>query len=100
MTKFEILSEQIIGLTPAKTRPLSNDETTKVLDSVTELSKHPTYSNVAKSFLAAYEEGGNLWEWGIDPIDFAKKSTRHGYSYGWWVVRADKIVASLCYSFS
>ncbi|MFZ6775895.1 hypothetical protein ACO0LD_03620 [Undibacterium sp. Ji83W] len=62
MPKFESLSKQIKGLTPAKTRLLTNDETTKVLDSVIELSKHPAYSNIAKSFLAAYEEGGNLWD--------------------------------------
>jgi hypothetical protein len=56
------------------------------------------FSDVAATLLASVEQGGDVWEWGIDP--HVKPNGGYSYSYGWCVVRDGQVVASLCHSTS
>jgi hypothetical protein len=58
----------------------------------------PSFSDVAARLLASVEQGGDIWEWGIDP--YVKPNGGYSYSYGWCVVRDGQVVASLCHSTS
>ena len=55
------------------------------------------FNDVARELLCALEDGGDVWEWGIDPH---MREGRNSYAYGWCIVREGQIVASLCHSTS
>jgi len=92
------LSEELKSLTPEITRPLTDQEIAQALKDIESLRRCRDFSSAIDIFLAAYQQGGVFWKWGID--HFENTPGQHGYSYGWWIVRGDDIVASLCHSFS
>ena len=81
-----------------ETRRLVGSEVPEAIDSLKELAVDlPVYGDAVSAFLKAYAEGGDVWMWGVE---FQNPPGRYGYSYGYWVVRGDDVVASLCHSYS
>lgn len=95
---IQSLSERLKSLSPEITRPLSCEEIVESLKVMGRLRKDPEYDILIKEFLSAYKDGGDFWQWGVEHFEHAPG--RHGYSYGWWIVRGDQIVASVCHSYS